>query len=87
MLDFKPLRNMVAVDVLDKSKVSKGGIILPGGADESEYGIAAYIGPEVTEVQVGDVLLLGPYGGTDTKVDGQKLRLIKEDEILGVVED
>ncbi len=91
----RPLYDRVLLRRLDSNEEMRGGIIIPDTAKEKplEAEVMA-VGPgkrlddgstaEVS-VQVGDTVLVGKYGGTEVKIDGEDYLIVREDEILGVV--
>lgn len=95
-MGFKPLGDRVLVRRFDEEVKTAGGIIIPDSAREkpSEGEIVA-TGPGARgedgvvasmDVKVGDRVLFGKYGGTDVKVDGQDLIIMRETDILGIIE-
>ena len=94
---FKPLHDRVAVMRLGEEEKTAGGIIIPDTAQEkpSEGKIVA-VGSGVRaddgsvrklDVKAGDRILFGKFGGTDVKVDGEDLIILRESDILGIVEN
>lgn len=92
----KPLGDRVLVQPLDEKEVVKGGIIIPDTAKEKpQEGKIVAVGTgkvddngkkiELT-VKVGDKVLFSKYGGTEIKVDGESYLIMREDDILGVLE-
>ena len=95
-MGFKPLGDRVLVRRIDEELKTAGGIIIPDTAKEkpSEGKIIA-TGPGARgedgtvmalDVKVGDVVLFGKYGGPEVKVDGADLIIMRESDILGIVE-
>lgn len=92
----RPLGDRVIVKALPKEEKTKGGVILPDTAKEKpQQGevIAAGKGKILEngtlvpmEVKVGDRVLYGKYSGTDIKLDGEEYLIVKESEILGIIE-
>lgn len=86
---LKPRNDYVAVKRDKPQEKSSGGILLANIAEDvsesSEQGIVLAIGPKVTEVKVGDRVLIGSFAGSTFKVDGEPVVLIKEGEILAVL--
>lgn len=91
----RPMYDRVLVRRLDAQEEQRGGIIIPDTAKEKplEAEVMA-IGPGKRlddgsfagmSVEAGDTVLVGKYGGTDVKIDGQEYLIIREDEILGVI--
>ena len=95
-MKFKPLQDRVVVKRLESDEKSTGGIIIPDTAKEkpSECEIMA-VGPgELTEdgklkpmhVKKGDKVLFGKWSGTEVKLDGHELLIMKESDIMGILE-
>ena len=84
-MKFKPMNDRVLV--LPEAKETKaGGIYLPDQAQKgSSIGKVAAKGPEAGRVAVGDQVALPAFGGAELKIDGKDYRLIREEEILGVL--
>ena len=95
-MKFKPLHDRVLIEVLDSSEKTAGGIIIPDTAQEKpqEGKVVAVGGGAKTEdgkvipmdVKVGDKVLFGTYAGTTVKVSGEELLIMKESDILAVLE-
>jgi len=95
-LKLKPLGGRVIVEPIEQEEMTAGGIILPETAKEKpQEGKILAAGPGdrnedgeriPMEVKVGDKVLYAKYGGTEVKVDGKKLLILKESDILAVVE-
>lgn len=94
-MKFRPLHDRVVVKRLEEDQKTAGGIIIPDTAQEKPQtgevlavgnGIRAENG-EVTplDVQVGDKVLFGKWSGTEVKLDGEDLLIMKESDIMGVV--
>ena len=95
-MKFRPLHDRVLVRRIDEEEKSAGGIIIPDTAKEkpSEGKIVA-VGSgarnekgEITplDVQAGDLILFGKWSGTEVKVDGEDLLIMKESDIMGVID-
>lgn len=93
---IKPLGDRVLVKHVEESEQVRGGIIIPDSAKEKpqEAEIVA-LGSgkkdengkaQPFEVKVGDRVLISKYGGTEVKIDDEKYLLLREDDILGVIE-
>jgi len=92
---FRPLHDRVVVKRLEGEEKSKGGIIIPDTAKEKpQEGKVMAVGPggrdesgKLTplDVKVGDRVLFGKWSGTEVKVDGEDLLIMKESDIMGVV--
>ena len=95
-MGFKPLHDRVLVRRVEEETKTTGGIILPDTAQEkpSEGEIVSTGGGLRNEdgtvtpldVKVGDRVLFGKFGGTEVKVDGEDLMILRESDILGIVD-
>ncbi|HEV7324425.1 MAG TPA: co-chaperone GroES [Bosea sp. (in: a-proteobacteria)] len=95
-MKFRPLHDRVVVKRIDAEEKTKGGIIIPDTAREKpQEGEVVAIGPGARDetgklvpldVKVGDRVLFGKWSGTEVKIDGQDLLIMKESDIMGVVE-
>ena len=93
--NIQPLHDRVIVKRIDESDQVRGGIVIPDSAKEkSREGevIAAGLGKyredgsrQPLDVNAGDRVLFGKYGGSEIKVDGEDLLIMREDEILGII--
>jgi len=96
MRKFRPLQDRVVVKRVDEQEVKKGGIIIPDTAKEKpQEGEIIAVGPgKVTDdgkrqpmtVKVGDKILFGKYSGTEVKLDDEEYLIMKEDDVLGVLQ-
>ena len=96
MAKIEPLGDRVVIKPTAKEEVSKGGIVLPDTAKEKpQEGKIIAVGPgRLTEdgkriamdVAVGDVVMYAKYGGTEVKIDGKKLLILKESDVLAIIE-
>jgi chaperonin GroES len=94
-MTFRPLHDRVVVRRLDAEEKTKGGIIIPETAKEKpQEGEVVSVGPGARDeagklvpldVKAGDRVLFGKWSGTEVKIDGQDLLIMKESDILGVV--
>ncbi|RJF68453.1 co-chaperone GroES [Rhodopseudomonas palustris] len=94
-LNFRPLHDRVVVKRIDAETKTKGGIIIPDSAKEKpQEGEVVAVGPggrdesgKLTpiDVKAGDRVLFGKWSGTEIKLDGQELLIMKESDIMGVV--
>ena len=92
---FRPLHDRVVVKRLEGEEKTKGGIIIPDTAKEKpQEGKVIAVGPggrdengKLTplDVKAGDHILFGKWSGTEVKIDGEDLLIMKESDILGVV--
>lgn len=96
-MNFKPLYDRVLVKRVEEASVSAGGIIIPDSAKEKPLrGAVLAVGNgklkddgtlRPLDVKVGDTVLFGKYAGTEIKIDGVEHTILREDDVLGVVED
>ena len=94
-MKFRPLHDRVVVKRLDGEEKTKGGIIIPDTAKEKpQEGEVVAVGPGARDesgklvpldVKAGDRILFGKWSGTEVKIDGQELLIMKESDIMGVV--
>ena len=92
---FRPLHDRVVVKRLEGEEKTKGGIIIPDTAKEKpQEGKVMAVGPggrdesgrlTPLDVKVGDRVLFGKWSGTEVKIDGEDLLIMKESDIMGVV--
>ena len=95
-MKFKPLQDRVLVRRIEEEEKTKGGIIIPDTAKEKPMeGEVIAAGPGIRDddgklrpldVKVGDRVLFGKWSGTEIKIDGEDLVVMKESDIMGVVE-
>jgi chaperonin GroES len=96
-MNFRPLHDRVVVKRLDAEEKSKGGIIIPDTAKEKpSQGSIIAVGPGgrdeagkliPIDLKVGDRVLFGKWSGTEVKIDGEDLLIMKESDIMGVLDD
>jgi chaperonin GroES len=96
-MKFRPLHDRVVVRRVEEETKSKGGIIIPDTAKEKPMqGEVVAIGPGgrdeagklvPIDLKVGDIILFGKWSGTEVKIDGTELLIMKESDIMGVIED
>ena len=94
-MKFTPLHDRVLVKRLDAEEKSKGGIIIPDTAKEKpQEGEIVSVGPGgrdeagnliKPDVKAGDRVLFGKWSGTEVKLDGEELLIMKESDIMGVI--
>jgi chaperonin GroES len=94
-LKFRPLHDRVVVKRIDADEKSKGGIIIPDTAKEKPMqGEVVAVGPGgrdeagklvPVELKAGDKVLFGKWSGTEVKLDGDELLIMKESDIMGVL--
>ena len=92
---FRPLGDRVLVKRVEEEQKTKGGIIIPDTAKEKpQEGEVVAVGPgarddsgkiQPLDVKAGDRILFGKWSGTEVKIDGQDLLIMKESDVLGVV--
>jgi len=95
-MKFRPLHDRVVVRRLEEESRTSGGIIIPDTAKEKPIeGEVIAVGPgarnehgEIValDVKVGDRVLYGKWSGTEVKIDGEELLIMKESDIMGVIE-
>jgi len=93
---FRPLGDRVLVKRVEEEQKTKGGIIIPDTAKEKpQEGEVIAVGPgarddagkvQPLDLKKGDRILFGKWSGTEVKVDGQDLLIMKESDVLGVIE-
>ena len=93
---FRPLGDRVLVKRVEEEQKTKGGIIIPDTAKEKpQEGEVIAVGPgardengkvQPLDVKAGDKILFGKWSGTEIKLDGQDLLIMKESDVLGVVD-
>jgi chaperonin GroES len=96
MSKIRPLHDRLVVRRLEEERTTAGGIVIPDSATEKpSQGEVLAIGPgktldngdvRVLDVIVGDIVLFGKYAGTEVKVDGLEVIVMKEDDLFGIVE-
>ncbi len=95
-MSLRPLQDRILVERVEETEKTKGGIIIPDTAKEkpAEGKVVAVgkgrVGEDGTlipmELKVGDTILFSKYGGTDVKIDGADYLIMRQDDVLGVVE-
>jgi chaperonin GroES len=95
-MNIRPLHDRVVLRRMEEETMSAGGIVLPGSAAEKPaQGIIVAAGNgkitdsgdvRTMDVKVGDKVLFGKYAGTEIKVDGEELLVMREDDIVAVIE-
>jgi chaperonin GroES len=95
-MNFRPLHDRVLVRRLEQEEKTAGGVIIPDTAKEKPIeGEVLAIGPgarddkgtlQPLDVKVGDRVLFGKWSGTEVKIDGEELVIMKESDIMGVIE-
>ncbi len=94
-MNFRPLHDRVAVKRVAEEEKTKGGIIIPDTAKEKPMeGQIVAVGPGARgedgkihplDVKVGDRVLFGKWSGTEVKIDGDELMIMKESDLMGVL--
>ena len=94
-MNVKPLFDRVVIKDVESEETTKGGIILTSSAKEKpQYANVIAVGPggvvdgkDVTmQVQVGQKVIYSKYAGTEVKIDGEELKIVRQSDILAVVE-
>jgi chaperonin GroES len=95
-MSLRPLHDRVIVRRMEEERTSAGGIVIPDSATEKpSKGEVVAVGngkklengeTQSLDVKVGDQVLFGKYSGTEVKVDGEELLVMKEDDIMAIVE-
>jgi chaperonin GroES len=95
-MHFRPLHDRVVVRRIDSEEKTTGGIIIPDTAKEKpQEGEVVAVGPGARnekgelvplELKAGDHVLFGKWSGTEVKIDGEDLLIMKESDVLGVIE-
>ncbi|HJP67481.1 MAG TPA: co-chaperone GroES [Sphingomicrobium sp.] len=96
-MQFRPLHDRVVVRRIEADEKTSGGIIIPDTAKEKpQEGEVVAVGPGARDdngtlveplVKAGDRILFGKWSGTEVKIDGEDLLIMKESDILGVIEE
>jgi chaperonin GroES len=94
-MNIKPLYDRVVIKRMEEEKMSAGGIVIPDSATEKPIrGEVIAVGGgkaldngtiRAPQVKVGDKVLFGKYSGTEVKLDGNEILVVKEDDILAVL--
>lgn len=95
-MKLKPLQDRILVQRIEEEKTTKGGIIIPDTAKEkpAEGKVVAVgngkIGEDgkriALEIKKGDRILFGKYSGTEVKIEGEEYLILREDDVLGIIE-
>jgi chaperonin GroES len=93
---FRPLHDRILVRRVESEEKTKGGIIIPDTAKEKpQEGEVIAVGPgarseqgqiQPLDVKVGDRILFGKWSGTEIKIDGEDLLIMKESDVMGIIE-
>lgn len=94
-MNMKPLADRVVVKMVETEETTKSGIVLPGSAKEKpQIAEVVAVGPGATvdgkvvpmELKVGDKVIMSKYAGTEVKMDGVEYTILKESDVLAIVE-
>lgn len=94
-MNIRPLGDRVVIRMLEAEETTKGGIVLPGTAKERpQVAEITAVGPGgvidgkdvIMEVEVGDHVLISKYAGTEVKIDGVEYTILRQSDILAIVE-
>ena len=95
-MKIRPLQDRVIVKRMEEERTSAGGIVIPDSATEKPIkGQVIAVGPgkklesgstQVVDLKVGDSVLFGKYSGTEVKVGDEEYLVMREDDIMGVIE-
>jgi len=95
-MNIRPLQDRVIVKRMEEERTSSGGIVIPDSATEKPIrGEVIAVGPGKVQdngkklpvdLKVGDTVLFGKYSGTEVKIDDEEYHVMREDDILGVIE-
>ncbi|WP_426289519.1 co-chaperone GroES [Ensifer adhaerens] len=95
-MSFRPLHDRILVRRVDSEEKTRGGIIIPDTAKEKpQEGEVVSVGPgarneagqvQALDVKAGDRILFGKWSGTEIKINGEDLLIMKESDVLGVLE-
>ena len=96
-MKMRPLHDRILVKRVEEENKTKGGIIIPDTAKEKpQEGEVIAVGPgardengqiQALDVKVGDRILFGKWSGTEVKIDGDELLIMKESDIMGILEE
>jgi len=95
-MKFRPLHDRIVIRRIEAEERTKGGIIIPDNAKEKpQEGEVVAVGPGArdeggklvpVDLKAGDRILLGKWSGTEVKMDGEELLIMKESDVMGVLE-
>jgi chaperonin GroES len=95
-MSFRPLHDRILVRRVESQEKTKGGIIIPDTAKEKpQEGEVVAVGPgarneagqiQALDVKAGDRILFGKWSGTEIKINGEDLLIVKESDVLGIIE-
>lgn len=86
-MKFKPLKDRVFVTYSEEGERTAGGLYIPDSAKEKpQKGVVEAVGSDVKELKVGNTILFDKYSGSKVNIDNIEYLIIKEEDILGIVE-
>ncbi len=86
-MKFKPLKDRVFVKYTEEGEKTAGGLYIPDSAKEKpQKGDVEAVGSEVKEIKIGNTILFDKYSGSKVNIDGNEYLIIKEEDILGIIE-
>lgn len=86
-MKFKPLKDRVFVTYSEEGEKTAGGIYIPEAAKEKpQKGVVKAVGSEVKEIKVGNAVLFDKYSGSKVNIDNIEYLIIKEEDVLGIIE-
>ncbi len=95
-MSFRPLHDRILVRRVESEEKTKGGIIIPDTAKEKpQEGEVIAVGPgarneagqiQTLDVKAGDLILFGKWSGTEIKINGEDLLIMKESDVMGIIE-
>lgn len=85
-MKINPLHDRVVIFPNEVEKTTQSGLLIPDNAKEKpQRGIVKAIGTDKMSIKVGDTVLYGRYAGTEIELDGEKLLIMRENEILAII--
>ncbi|WP_375326922.1 co-chaperone GroES [Candidatus Tisiphia endosymbiont of Nemotelus uliginosus] len=94
-MSFRPLYDKIAIEAIQQEEKTQGGIIIPDTAKEKPMqGIVIAVGKGIRgtdgsiqplEIKVGDKVLYGKWAGTEMKINGRELIIMKESDVMGII--
>jgi chaperonin GroES len=93
-MKLKPLQDRILIQRIEEEKTTKGGIIIPDKEKPAEGKVVAVGNGKLDEngkrvaldVKKGDRILFGKYSGTEVKIEGEEYLILREDDVLGIIE-
>jgi len=87
-MKFKPLKDRVFISYAAEEERTKGGLYVPETAKEKpQKGKVEAVGSEVKELKIGNWVLFDKYSGSKVKIDEQEYLIVKEEDVLGIIEE